>query len=73
MRRVYNYDIEMLSNTAYFSLEAGYEYKIVFSLTSSDNVATEYADTVINGIRAAKLSNMIGNNYNGLIFGYYPL
>ncbi len=75
MRRVYNYDIEMLSNTAYFSLEAGYEYKIVFSLTSSDNVATEYADTVINGIRAAKLSNMIGNNYNGLIFGYedeYP-
>ena len=33
------------------------------------------ADTIVNGIRAVKLSNMIGNNYNGLNFGYedeYP-
>ena len=66
----YDSDIEQPTNTFGFSLAGGYEYKVVFNLTSQDTIAEEYSNTIFNGVRIGKLSDVLGNNYNGLSLRY---
>jgi hypothetical protein len=66
----YDSTIQQPTNTFGYTLEGGHEYKVVFNLSSSDNVAEEYSNTIFNAVRTVKLSNVYGTNYNGIDTGY---